>query len=365
MRFVPVNILREGMCVGKSVYDRNNQLLLGKGSLIRESYINKLLEMGYQGIYIEDTISSDIEVKDIIHDELRRKTVNIIKDVFVETNHNNNDFSNYLIETKLLMTQIVEELLENRDTIVNLIDLKIFDDYTFYHSVNVAVLSILLGTTLELNKEQLYNLGLGAILHDIGKMFIDNSILNKKGKLTDEEFFEIQKHPQYGYKYLKETFQIPLSSYVAVLQHHEKYNGTGYPNRISKDKISLFAQIISIADVYDALTSNRPYRKALLPSEAIEYIMGNGGVMFDIKLVKRFISKIAPYPVGTGVELSNKYKGFVVENYEDAILRPRIKVVLDDNNKEINGVYFNLRNEKSLRNVTIVSNNLSLTPQLC
>ncbi|GMQ62742.1 HD-GYP domain-containing protein [Vallitalea maricola] len=357
MRFVPVNGLMEGMYVGKSLFDRNNQLLLSKGSVVQKSYIDKIYKMGYQGIYVEDYISSDIEVKDIICDELRRNTVNTIKNVFIEADNDkkSNKKTNNINETKSLVTNIVDQILENRDTIVNLIDLKIFDDYTFYHCVNVAVLSIVLGTSIGLNKEKLYNLGLGAILHDIGKMFINSKILNKNGKLTEEEYKHIQKHSEYGYNYLKETFEIPLSSYIGVLQHHEKYDGTGYPSNRAKEDISLYGRIIGIADVYDALTSTRPYRKALLPSEAIEYIMANGGIMFDVNLIQNFVKKVAPFPVGTCVELSNRYKGIVVENYEEACCRPKIKIILDDNNNEIDSFYYNLKDQKELRNVTITS----------
>lgn len=357
MRFVPVNGLMEGMYVGRSLYDNNNQLLLSKGSIIQKAYIDKIFKMGYQGLYVEDSISANIEVKDVICDELRRNTVKTVKDVFIETHCNKKvkKNNNNINQTKSLITNIVDEILENKDTLVNLIDLKMFDDYTFYHCVNVAVLSIVLGTSLGLNKNNLYNLGLGAILHDIGKMFVDSSILNKKGKLTDEEYKHIQKHSEYGYTYLKETYEIPLTSYIAVLQHHERYDGTGYPLNRAKEDISIFGRIICIADVYDALTSTRPYREALLPSEAMEYIMANGGVMFDINLTKKFVKKVAPFPIGTCVELSNRYKGIVVENYEEACLRPKIKIIVDDDNNKVDDFYYNLKDDRKLRNVTITS----------
>lgn len=359
MRFVPVNGLIEGMFLGKSLYDQNYNLLLSKGTVLQKVYIEKIAALGYPGIYIDDEVSKDIEIKDIISDELRMRTISTIKDIFITadpSSKKNVQLLNPKIdETKQLITNIVEEILDNKDAIVNLIDLKICDDYTFYHSVNVAVLSILLGTSIGLNKEQLYCLGLGAILHDIGKIFVDNNVLNKQGKLSDEEYKHIQNHSNYGYKYLKETYQIPSSSYIGVLQHHEKFDGTGYPTNKSKERISLFGRIIGITDVYDALTSNRPYRKALLPSEAMEYIMANGGTMFDINLTKVFVNKVAPFPKGICVKLSNGYIGIVMENYPEACLRPLIKVVYDSDGNQVQGQYLNLKDEKSLRNVTITS----------
>lgn len=361
MRFVPVQGLMEGMTVGKSLYDINHKLLLAKGSVVQRSYITRILQLGYQGIYIDDDISKDIEVRDVIRDELRMKAIKSIKDAFIH--HDTSSVSGQkqvkksIDMTKIMVSNIVEEILDNRDTMVNLIDLKFFDDYTFFHSVNVAVLSVLVGVELGLSREQLFNLGLAAILHDIGKIFVDIEILNKPAKLSAEEYQHIQKHSEYGYNYLKETYEIPAQVYVAVLQHHEYYNGQGYPSQKERDEISLIARIISIADVFDALTSNRPYRKQLLPSEAMEYIMGNGGTMFDINLTKIFARKVAPFPVGTYVKLSNGILGIVTENFEETCMRPKVKAIVDGNGQRLDGMIINLHNDRSLRNVTVTGMN--------
>jgi len=361
MRFVPVVGLMEGMTVGKSLYDVNHKLLLSKGNMITRTYIERIQYLGYQGIYIDDELSKDIEVKDVIRDELRMKAIQSLKDAFIytdlETKGGQKKVKEKIDVTKMLITNIVEDILENKDTMVNLIDLKFFDDYTFFHSVNVAVLSVLVGVELGLSREQLFNLGLAAILHDIGKIFIDKEILNKPTKLTASEYAVMKKHSEYGYNYLKETYEIPSASYVAVLQHHEQYDGNGYPEGKSKDDISLLGRIICVADVYDALTSNRPYRKQLLPSEAMEYIMANGGLMFDVNLTKIFAKKVAPFPIGTYVRLSNGYLGIVTENFEEACMRPKVKIILDMNAKRVKPAVVDLRRDKSLRNVTITGIN--------
>jgi len=364
MRYIPTDGLVEGMIVGKSLYDRNHKLLLSKGSKIHTGYVDRIKVLGYQGVYIDDELSADIEIKDVINDEIRMKMVQTVKDVCIHsalsdvgTKSEQAYLEAKMETTKELIADIVEHLIENKDAMVNLIDLKFFDDYTFFHSVNVAVLSVVVGVGMELDKESLYNLGLGAVLHDIGKIFIDVNILNKKDSLTDEEYNSIKKHSEFGYKFLRETYQIPTASYVAVLHHHEKYNGEGYPSGISKDNISLLGRIIGIADVYDALTSNRAYRKALLPSEAMEYIMANGGLMFDVNVAKVFARKVAPFPVGTYVKLSNGYVGIVSENYEDACMRPKVKIILDNQGKKIMPRHINLKDDRQLRNVTVTSVN--------
>lgn len=361
MRFVPISGLMEGMTVGKSLYDINRNLLISKGSVLHESYKKRIEELGYQGIYIDDELSKDIEVKDVIRDELRMKAIQAVKDVFIKDDMTSvtgkQNFENKIDVTKKIVNDIVEDILENRDTMVNLIDLKFFDDYTFFHSVNVAVLSVLVGAEYGLSREQLSNLGLAAILHDIGKIFVDKDILNKPSSLTKSEYEHIKQHSQFGYNYLKETYDIPAQAYVAVLQHHEKYDGTGYPDGKKQEEISLLGRIIGIADVYDALTSNRPYRKPLIPSEAMEYIMANGGIMFDINLTKVFARKVAPFPVGTYVKLSNGYLGIVMANYEDACMRPKVKVVMDEKGQKVAPRLYDLKFDKHLRKVTITGLN--------
>lgn len=364
MRYIPVDGLTEGMVVGKDLYDQNHQPLLRRGTTVQRSYAERIKKLGYQGVYIDDDMSKDIIIKDVINDEIRMKMVQTVKDVCIYSNENNIKkpgiiaaLHSKLTMTKELIANIIEDLISSKDTMVNLIDLKFYDDYTFFHSVNVAVLSIVIGVGMNLSKDELYNLGIGAILHDIGKTFVPKEILNKKAKLTNEEFDIMKKHSEYGYRYLKETFSIPVNAYVAVLQHHEKFNGTGYPSAIAKDDISILGRIIGIADVYDALISNRPYRKALLPSEGMEFIMANGGIMFDIELTKVFAKKVAPFPVGTYVGLSNGYIGIVAQNFEEACMRPCVKVILDPDKNNITPFYYDLMNDKQLRNITVTGMN--------
>lgn len=360
MRFVPVSGLIEGMVCGKSLFDVNHQLLLRKGSVVQRGYIDRIEELGYQGIYIDDEISEDIEVKDVISDELRMSAIKAVKDICIYTGQPQKakgQLDEKVNNTKLLISNIVEQILENKDTMVNLIDLKFYDDYTFFHSVNVAVLAILVGVEYGLDKSTLYNVGLASILHDIGKMFVDKEILNKPGKLTPEEYDAVRQHPMYGFNYLKESYEIPTSAYVAVLQHHEKFDGTGYPMQKTGEEISIIGRIIGIADVYDALTSVRPYRKPLLPSEAMEYIMANGGIMFDVKLTKIFARKVAPFPMGTYVKLSNGLTGIVADNYEDACMRPKVKIILDAQGESVKPYMADLRADRAMRSVTITGVN--------
>ncbi len=218
---------------------------------------------------------------------------------------------------------------------------------------NVAVLSILLGVSLGLKRQELYDLGIGAILHDIGKVFIKKEILCKEGPLDDEEFSQMRNHSSLGYDYISTRFNISHSAKRGILDHHEKFDGSGYPNQLAGDKISLFGRIIAIADVYDAMTSDdRPYRKGIVPSEVVEFLMGSSYTAFDPELVLLFIRKIAPYPIGTYVRLSNNYIGMVVQNYSDFCMRPKVRI-FKHGSEDVAPYDLNLRDPATL-NITIV-----------
>jgi len=328
MRFVPSSCLRAGMILGDNLYSNYGDLMLSCGSVLTEEYVMSIKRLQFNGIYIDDDISKDIEIISVINDKVRAQTIKCIKNAFFEsektqTSENANiKAKRSFLDAKQQIENIVDEIINNKNIMVNIIDLKVFDDYTYYHSVNVAVLSIVLGVALGLEKEQLSHLGFSALLHDIGKVFVKKDILNKDGTLTNEEFFEIKKHSLLGCNHIKKGYGVSNSSFMGILDHHEKYSGGGYPNNIKGNEISWFARIISVADVYDALTSDRPYRKALLPADAYEYIMASTVSIFDPKVVEVFVRKIAPYPVGTCVKLSNGLIGIVLENKENLCLRP-------------------------------------------
>ncbi len=353
MRFVPSVCLQEGMVIGKDLYGLDGILLLKEGQSISETNINRILSLGFQGIYIVDKISQDIYIQNIIDDTLRQKTISAVKHIFnCLENQDEKQAEMNLMDAMQYVEDIIDEILNNKHAIINMVDLKFFDDYTYYHCVNVSVISVVVGMGLDLSREDLCKLGLGALLHDIGKVFVPKEILNKEGHLTVEEMAIVQNHSEDGYNYLREKWEIPIKSYIAVLFHHERYNGTGYPRGKEKNDIQLFSRIIAVADVYDALISDRPYRKAVLPSDAVEYVMGGSGLFFDPDIVKVFVQKVAPYPLGTCVRLSNGKVGIVVGNYEDACLRPKLKLL----NHEDEDVYIDLKNDPDSWNVTIVEN---------
>jgi HD-GYP domain-containing protein (c-di-GMP phosphodiesterase class II) len=351
MRFVPASCLREGMRIAKTLYGINSEKLLAEGVILNRILIGSIRRLSFPGVYIDDNLSQDIEIINTISDELRIETMHGIKKIFLEAGESK-DPRERTEDISKQVDGILDELLANKNMMVNMIDLKCFDNYTYLHSVNVAVLAIVTGIALNLDRVSLWRLGLSAILHDIGKVFIDKRIINKPGVLTDSEFDIMKRHSLLGYTYAKEKFSLPGPSYFGILDHHEKFDGQGYPKGKAGTNISVFGRIITVSDIYDALTSERPYRKALSPSEAMEYIMGNAATMFDPQIAGTFIRKVAPYPIGTTVKLSNGCTAIVLENFESYCLRPRVRVYRI-NDRDVEPFELNLMEDFSLLNVVV------------
>ncbi len=351
MRFVSTNHLRPGSKLAADLTYGKGRVLLRKGKMLTASLIRKIGYLGYQGVYIEDDLSEGLDIYDVISSDLRMKASIELQNLFYNVEHNiSTNAKKHIRSVKSLARDIVDEILSNRQTMINIIDLRNYDDYTYNHSLNVTVLSVVLATELKMNRDTIYELAVGALVHDTGKMFIHKDILNKPGKLTPDEFAQIKKHSELGFKYLCDNLDIPGSSKIAALQHHEQYDGNGYPSGLAGNAIHLFGRIISVADVYDALSSDRPYRKAMLPSDAVEYIMSGYGTMFDPAIVTALTKKIAPYPIGTCVLLSTGETGIVVKNYESTILRPIVKLIVDS--KPTNK-YIDLTNDRSALHITV------------
>lgn len=340
------------MILGKSIYDKSGIKLLNHGNTVTAEYLDRILSLGYSGLYIDDELSNDFTIDSIVIDHMRHEAIRSLKNIFVASP--SSDPSEYQDEINFLsasLIRIVDEIIATQDIIVNMIDLKIYDDYTYFHSVNVAVLALIVGNALKFHKVLLVQLGMSAMLHDIGKKFTPIEILSKPGKLNTIEFDIIKEHPSNGYHFIKKNFlNISATTYIGILHHHERYDGSGYPAGIEGNDITIFGRILAVCDVYDALVSDRPYHKAYLPSDALEFIQGGSGTMFDPNIVLAFSRKVASYPLGTAVTLSNGQVGIVVENYEEFNMRPKIKIIKNN----VVSHYLNLKSDYDARNITIV-----------
>jgi HD-GYP domain-containing protein (c-di-GMP phosphodiesterase class II) len=333
------------MKVAKTIYSREGKPLLRKGTILTDKYISKLIYMRIKNLYIDLEVEDVNEVvtqhleftefrnaktlvkdtfPDIISYETRQLAENVVKDIM------DNCKMGRIVNTKIakeVVEKIANEVIGNSKIISKLADIRVLDDYTFTHSVNVCILSIACGVNLKIDRTEVIHLGIGALLHDIGKVKVPLEILNKPGELTEDEFNQIKKHSYYGYELLRSFPYISAAVASVALQHHERFNGSGYPNGIEKKEISKFAQIVSIADMYDALTADRVYKKAILPYEASEIILASSGNSFPPDLVKAFVENTAIYPVESIVQLNDDRMGQIIETNKKMPFRPIIRLV--------------------------------------
>ena len=224
-----------------------------------------------------------------------------------------------------VVDKLVHTIIFDRKALVNITDLKSFDDYTYHHSLSVAVLSIAIGRQMGFSANQLNKLGMAAMMHDIGKTAVPQDIIQKPARLNNHEFDLVKGHSKAGTLYLMQSAFGNEKLWRAVLCHHEKIDGTGYPNGLRAQAIPMWSRIISVADVYDALTSARPYRTPMQPADALEYVMGGINSAFDYDVVQALVHKVDLYPVGSCVELSNGELALVLGG--DAPGRPIVEVL--------------------------------------
>ena len=334
MRKISITNCEAGMILGKAILFKGATILLEAGTELTVSYINRLIKLGISDIYIEDDISKDIVIRDVVGEKTRLEAIKFMKNTM--NTYCSEDIL-YSSEVMAVVNKIIDDILSLDDIIVNLIDIKTCDNYTFLHSVNVCVLSIITGAKLELSYDELKELGVGALLHDIGKVLIPSQILQKKSALNDEEYEIIKQHSVMGYNILKTMPQISEVSAMVALCHHERFDGKGYVSGLHKEEIHIYSRIVAIADIFDALTSDRIYRKKISTNQAIDYLTVIAAPSFDSSVLYCFTKIIPPFPVGTGVILNTGEKGIVIKINANLPSRPVVRIVFnaDDSRKII------------------------------
>jgi putative nucleotidyltransferase with HDIG domain len=389
-------MVRPGTVLGKTVYNQNGAVLLAEGTRLSTQYVDALRRRGFSTVYVEDGLSDDVRPLDVVSDQVRANTAaHVAKmfDVVAETaglkpgqqarrvqyregtlpDLGDRELSLPAEGMSLLealyrdVERIMSEILE-MGTVASLETLKSHSDYTFQHSVEVAIVSILLGRSLGLPLPQIRELALGALLHDIGKVAIDQGILNKPGRLTRDEHKEIQTHPDLGFELVR---RLPLSSILpahVAYQHHERQDGSGYPRglvgnnrilrleaaRLRPSRILLIAEIAAVADVFCALASERPYKPAYPLDRVGRTLEELAGHHLNRDVVTALLRTIPMYAVGHWIEVtSGAYRGWrgVVTGVEIAALHaPSIRLHLGPDRESVNApVELDLRQEPDVK----------------
>lgn len=348
MKLTLLKDMQENEVLAKDIITDCGRILLKKGTIITDQVRSRIQKQGIFFAYVEDD-----NLKDIKDDD---KLINLKKNVLQALPNMFNDLIRYdqkSLSKSLTMVDDLVEYIQNENYInLNLYEVKLYDDYTYIHSVDTSIMSIFLGVNMNLSKSRLRDLAIASLLHDIGKTQIPSGIINKPDKLTEEEFEKIKMHPVYGKDILLNTPLMTEEIIGGVIGHHEKYNGTGYPYGLKGDEISEFAKIISICDVFTAITSDRCYRKKFDPREAYELILAETYTSFDPEIIKLFRDTFAVYPLGCPVYLSNKLFGYVVRQNNGFPDKPIVRVVRDEYNNKISPYEIDLKN---IINITIIN----------
>jgi HD-GYP domain-containing protein (c-di-GMP phosphodiesterase class II) len=329
MRYITVSRLQDGMELAMPLLGSNFGTLLREGFVLERQHIRRIYELGYGGVYIHDKLSKDIQVDDLVRFDTRVNAIRSAKEILLQAEKGSSGGGARMTRQRQnkIFTPIIDDILSSSKRMMDYIDMKPYDDYNYYHAANVAILSVLIGVELGLSGSRLYELALGSLLCDVGNIFIPKVILNKPGKLSDAEYDIIKTHTQQGFDYLREHFDISIEGCMGALQHHENYDGTGYPTGLKRDKISIYGRITAITDTFDALISRRPYRQPMFPATAVDFVEMKSGTMFDPDVVKALKRVVASYPTGTLVELSSGVRCIVTENTPGYGDRPQLRML--------------------------------------
>lgn len=332
MRLIASKNLKIGTELAKPIYNDKGKILLQKDVVLTDVMIRRLLDLGITYVYIKDELTDDIYVPSLIPEEMRIEAIQTVKESFATYQNNGFGKKSFLQDkTSENMTKMVDSMitqLKNDEEVLSVMsDILISDDYVFAHSINVTIYALALATELKLPDKQIRQLGLGAMLHDVGKMFIPDEILNKVERLNDEEFSIMQSHAEKGFHFLRKSTSFPLLVAHCAYQHHERLDGSGYPRGIKETEIHPFGKILAVADVFDAVTSNRVYRDAMLPQEGLEVLYAGSGTLFDQDLIRTFKQTVAIFPNGSTIKLNDNRIAIVVKQHNQMYERPTVRVI--------------------------------------
>lgn len=328
MRLVEFRDLMTGMEIADDFYDVNGNILAKKGAVITENYIESLSHFEIPYLYILDAHSEDIQVNCSITSKMRNEATQNLKALYEEVQASNTQGYHKALQACLeSVDRLTEDIISENIDLYDVFDIKMIENYRYQQPINVTVIALIIGKSLQLSSLEMYRLACGAFFHDIGNALIPESILSKDGKLTEAELALVRTHAEEGYRFAKDEFNLPMRSYLAILQHHERFDGKGYPMGKKGTDISIYGRIVAIADVFDALSSRRRTRQALNPTEAFKAIIEGAGTQFDPTLVRAFIERVSPYPIGYTLKLPDGRVGVVAKNYRGRPFNPTVRII--------------------------------------
>ncbi|QCR33376.1 HD-GYP domain-containing protein [Lysinibacillus sp. SGAir0095] len=343
MRLISINVLKTGMVIGRQILNEAGLPLIQKDVVVTDGLISRLKQLDIQYVYIEDKISQGIEIEETVPIAVRKKAIKQITNAFNKIKGLDQKSASLVIEKQTkeignLVDNLLDSILNNEEILMILSDTLLYDDYIYQHSFQVTLYSLAIAKEMGYSESDLRTIGIGAILHDVGKMVTPSEILFKPGRLTNEEFETMKQHARSGFDILRNLHTVSLLVAHCAFQHHERIDGSGYPRALVDYEIHPFAKVIAVADVFDAVTSNRVYRKKMIPSQGIEIIEAGRGTMFDAKVVDALKKSVVHYPNGSILLLSDGRRGVVSKQNDDDAALPCLRI-FEENNQLLNTTY--------------------------
>jgi putative nucleotidyltransferase with HDIG domain len=392
MRRARLQKLEKGTVLAKPILNERGGVLLTAGTELTDRYVRHLLDRGTQQVTVEDPDTDDIEIPDLISDALRATATHTVYKVYeamdsaaaqlkgltpreIQGAIRSRDFKSqagHLVPTDALISVVDEIMSEvmDVDLLTGMAAIKSYDNYTFAHSVEMATAALVVGRKMRLDRGSLRRLARGCLLHDIGKIFVSDMILNKQGPLTPEERALMRNHPALGFELLQVVQPNDVLINQVALQHHERQDGEGYPrglsgyNRIQRPpfgnegKILLIAEIAAVADVYDALASDRPYRASLAPETVLETMRSMGASALNQEVLDVFCSAVPVYPVGITVRITNGrwigHRGVVAKVNRHALDRPVVRILRSPRDTRVDPFDLDLSVEPKVKIVSVL-----------
>ena len=313
MRYISLENITDDMVLAQNIKDEFGRVLITKGAKLSRQKKKKLENFDIAGVYIDDEWSADIFIEPVVDEALAKKSIKALKEMNLDAVSN-------------CAAEIVDKLMGADDYIHDMETIKAYDENTFEHCINVAITAVTMGIGLGYNYYRLKNLAVGSLMHDIGKQLVPVEIITKKGRLSDDEMQVVREHPTYGYKLLSKEINAYSSTREIVHQHHENWDGSGYPRGLKGDEIYELAMVTHVCDVFDALISKRSYKEAFSYHTAIEILKEGTDTMFQPEFIEAFFKYVPVYHKGSEVTLNNGDTALVYKNNRGDMLEPIIKL---------------------------------------
>ncbi len=329
MQLIPTSEAREGMCLAQEVRDDRGRILLSRGQRLTASVMGRLNRFRVERIYIRDGYGQ--ENQEVLRAEMKTHCEEVLRDSF-RAFQSEAKKKRYALDAQAMQSlteSVIAALMSNREPLVTLLDVSTASDRLLNHSVSATILAVLLGKALRISPDMMNHLGTAMMFHDIGFLFIPEEISTKTGKLTDAEVKTLKSHVTLGAAHLVRANLVSKIAGNIVLHHHEMMDGSGYPDCVRGESLSQLCRIAAVAEVYDSLTSPRPYAAPVMPDIAVTYLLKNAGTLFAREVVSALCSVVALYPTGTAVQLNTGETGVVLANRPQSPLRPALRLITD------------------------------------